>query len=196
MTRSFTKIAFTDSVKAAQKKYGSKEIYQNAGDFGPSKLYQKEISFIEQRDSFYLSTVGQNGWPYVQFRGGPKGFLKVLDEATIGYADFRGNLQYISTGNLAADNRAALILLDYPTRRRLKIWARTEILDPAAYPDYMKKISDPHYGAQIERLMIFKLEAFDWNCPQHITPRYTIDEIRSLIKTNPEVLKDVIPLLG
>ena len=132
MRQNFTKYAFTDSVKEAQGKYGSRKIYQKMDSLGPDQyqLSQREIPFIEDRDSFYMATVGENGWPYVQFRGGPRGFLKVIDQETIGYADFRGNMQYISTGNINATTKAALILLDYPTRRRLKIWVETEILKP------------------------------------------------------------------
>ncbi len=126
-----------------------------------------------------MATVGENGWPYVQFRGGPKGFLKVLDQETLGYADFRG--------------KASLILLDYPSRRRLKIWAEVEILDPEEHPELLEKLTMKDYEANIERLVIFQVKAFDWNCPQHIPPRYTIDEIKDLIPKHPEIIEDSCP---
>ena len=172
MGQNFTQLTFTDSVKQAQEKYGSRIIYQKMDEAGPDQylLYQREISLIQGMDSFYMATVGENGWPYVQFRGGPKGFLKVIDQQTLGYADFKGNMQYISTGNINATNKAALILLDYPTKRRLKIWAETEILDPEGHPDLLEKLTMEDYKAQIERLVIFHIKAHDWNCPQHITP--------------------------
>ena len=154
-------------------------------EFGPdqSKIFQREMEFIKKRDSFYMSSVGENGWPYVQFRGGPKGFLRIIDQETLGFADFRGNMQYISTGNINATKKTALILLDYPTRTRLKIWAEAEILDPEAHPDLVEKLVDPEYKAKVERLVVFHIKAFDWNCPQHITPRFTLDEFSNLIKS-------------
>ncbi len=184
MKQNFTNYAFTDSVRKAQEKYGSREGYQRIEENGPdqSQLFQREIQFIQGRDSFYLSSVGENGWPYVQFRGGPKGFLKVIDQKTLGYADFRGNMQYISTGNINATKKVALILLDYPTRTRLKVWAEAEILDPAEHPELAEKLVDGNYRAKVERLVIFHLKTFDWNCPQHITPKYTLEEFSNLIK--------------
>ncbi len=185
MAQNFTKYAFTDSVREAQEKYGSRKSYQKMEEFGPdqSKIFQREMEFIKKRDSFYMSSVGENGWPYVQFRGGPQGFLKIIDQETLGFADFRGNMQYISTGNINATKKVALILLDYPTRTRLKIWAESEIHDPEAHPDLVEKLVDPEYKAKVERLVVFHIKAFDWNCPQHITPRFTLDEFSDLIKS-------------
>jgi len=181
MAQNFKHLTFTESVKKAQKRYGSRDIYQRVGE-GPDQyqLFQREISMIEARDSFYMATVGENGWPYVQFRGGPKGFLKVIDQETIGYADFKGNMQYISTGNINATKKAALILLDYPTKRRLKIWAESEILDPDKHPELRDNLIVEGYDAVIERLVVFYIKAFDWNCPQHINPRYTLEELEQL----------------
>jgi len=196
MRQNFTKYAFTDSVKEAQEKYGSRKIYQKMDSLGPDQyqLSQREIPFIEDRDSFYMATVGENGWPYVQFRGGPRGFLKVIDQETIGYADFRGNMQYISTGNINATTKAALILLDYPTRRRLKIWVETEILKPESFPEFREKLVMMDYDAVVERLFIFHIKAYDWNCPQHITPRYTMEEIKEdLLPQHPEIIEDCCP---
>lgn len=134
-----------------------------------------EREFIAARDSFYLSTVAANGWPYIQHRGGPPGFLKVLDDKTLGFADFRGNRQHISVGNLANNDRASLFLVDYPHRARLKILAHARISED---PEILERLKDPTYKAVIERAMLFDLVAFDWNCPQHITPRWTAEEIR------------------
>lgn len=196
MGQNYTQLAFTKSVKQAQEKYGSREIYKKMEEFGPdqSKLYLREIEFVKHRDSFYMATVGENGWPYVQFRGGPKGILKVIDKETLGYVDFRGNMQYISTGNINVNKKAALILLDYPTRRRLKIWAESEILDPKEHTEMSKKLALEGYKAVIERLVIFHIKAFDWNCPQHITPRYTVEEFKNdVIPRHPELLEDCCP---
>jgi len=147
---------------------------------GGTELSFTEADFIAARDSFYLATVGENGYPYVQFRGGPPGFLKVLDAKTLAYADFRGNLQYVSVGNLTRNDKAALILMDYANRQRLKIYARIEIVEAKDAPELIARLQDTSYEAQVERAMVLHLEAFDWNCPQHITPRYTIEEIREL----------------
>ena len=178
MNKNFTRLAFTDSVKEAQQHYGTRKAYARMETSGDRyQLTAREAEYIHSRDSFYQATVGENGWPYVQFRGGPKGFLKVIDETTLGHADFRGNGQYISTGNLQAENRASLILMDYAHQQRLKIWAEVDIVDPATDGPLLQQLSMPDYRARIERLVVFKIEAYDWNCPQHITPRYTDAEI-------------------
>jgi ferredoxin-NADP reductase/predicted pyridoxine 5'-phosphate oxidase superfamily flavin-nucleotide-binding protein len=180
MARRFAEITFTDSVKAAQAHYGSRDANRGfeLADDPRHTLTEREREFIEARDGFYQATVGQNGWPYVQFRGGPRGFLKVLNERTIGYADFRGNVQYISLGNLNADARIALILMDYPNRRRLKIWARAKVIDEADDPGLVARLEIPSYRARVERAIVLTVEAYDWNCPQHITPKFTEDEVR------------------
>lgn len=182
MSHKFFDLTFTPSVKKAQEHYGTRRNYARFESGEPDffGLTEDEIEFIAERDSFYLATVGENNQPYVQFRGGPKGFLKVLDRETLGYDDFRGNLQYISTGNLSVNNRAALILMDYPNQRRLKILARAEIKDASDSPELAEKLKVPNYKAKIERTVILHVEAFDWNCPQHITPRYTIEEIKRM----------------
>jgi uncharacterized protein len=183
MPNKFHDIAFTPSVKKAQEHYGTRRHYSKFEAGRDSNfLLTSESDFIEQRDGFYIATVSETGHPYIQFRGGPTGFLKVLDERTLGYADFRGNLQYISVGNLAANNKAAIFLMDYPNQRRLKILATVEVHDAADRPDLIGKLADPRYDARIERAIILKVEAFDWNCPQHITPRYTIDEVRQMTR--------------
>ena len=185
---------FTDSVKEAQTRYESRENYAGM-ELEPDRftMAEKEVSFIESRDSFYLSTVGENGWPYMQFRGGPKGFFKVLGPRTIGFADFRGNRQYISTGNLKAGKKAMLFLIDYPTRQRLKIWTTCEIKDVADDPALADQLVDPDYRAKVERLFIFNMEAFDWNCPQHITRRYSLEEIQDEIKNGNSSFLELFP---
>lgn len=181
MAKNFAEIAFTKSVIAQQEKHGSRRSYarMEAVDRG-TELSSAESEFIAERDGFYLATAGENGYPYVQFRGGPKGFLKMLDQRTLAYADFRGNMQYISIGNLSGNDKAALFLMDYANRRRLKIYARIEVIEAGEAPDLIERLQDPEYEALIERAMVLHVEAFDWNCPQHITPRYTIEEVREM----------------
>lgn len=181
MARNYAQIAFTGSVREQQEKFGSRRSYERMEQqTRGTELSLTESDFIAERDGFYLSTVGESGYPYVQFRGGPKGFLKELDGRTLAYADFRGNMQYISAGNLTKNDKAALILVDYAQRRRLKIFARIEVRDAAEAPELIEQLKDPAYEAQIERAMILHVEAFDWNCPQHITQRFTLEEIREL----------------
>jgi predicted pyridoxine 5'-phosphate oxidase superfamily flavin-nucleotide-binding protein len=174
----FLDILSTPTVKAAQAANRSAEFWSDFhGKRGFERFTEVEAAFIAERESFYMATVSENGWPYVQHRGGPPGFLRILDEKTLAFADFRGNRQYISIGNLAADDRAALILMDYPARRRLKILAHVEAKDLTGDSDLAAKLATPGYKAKQERAMLFHLEAFDWNCPQHITPRFTEAEL-------------------
>lgn len=183
MSHQFAETMFTDSVKAEQAAYGSRE--HNAKlteNFGPNdKLSLKEELFIAERDSFYLATVNDQGWPYVQHRGGPLGFLKSLGTNLLAYADFRGNAQLVSSGNLKHNDRASIILMDYPNKRRLKILGniRTENIDDVP-PEVTSLVNLPDYGANIERVFFIDVHAFDWNCPQHITPRYTAQELERL----------------
>lgn len=183
MSNKFHELAFTKSVMEAQIHYGSRAHYAKF-DGGLEKNVEfsdAEKDFIEQMDGFYMATVGEAGYPYIQFRGGNPGFLKVLDDRTLGFADFRGNLQYVSVGNLKANNRAALFLMDYANQRRLKILARVEVTDASDAPELMERLRIPNYKAKAERAVILTLEAFDWNCPQHITPKCTLDQIRSIV---------------
>lgn len=184
MTTAFAEIAFTTSVKAAQSLYGSREAnrhFELAEDLGIG-MTEQEIKFISERDSFYQATVSESGWPYVQHRGGPKGFLKVLDAHTIGFADFRGNRQYLSIGNLNFNDRISMILVDYPNRRRLKIWGMARIVHQSEDPELLSKLEVPSYRARVELGIVIDVKAYEWNCPQHITQRYSKDEIGILIK--------------
>ncbi len=181
MTDNFTELAFTESVKTLQEKYGTRTAYsrmERGGKFR-NQLTWQEKKHIADRDGFYLSSVGENGWPYMQFRGGPKGFLKAIDDRRLAFADFRGNGQYISTGNFIDNNKTMLFLMDYPNKRRLKIWAEAEVLDAADHPELAQQLTAPDYEATVERIIVFKVHAFDWNCPQHITPRYSEEEIQN-----------------
>jgi predicted pyridoxine 5'-phosphate oxidase superfamily flavin-nucleotide-binding protein len=172
----------TPSVKAAQTANGARQIWERFdGDRPSDRFTPSEAGFIAERDSFYLASVSQSGWPYVQHRGGPAGFLKVLDETTLGFADYRGNRQYISLGNTAADDRVSLILMDYPNQARLKILAHMQARDLTADPDLAARLVDPGYKGRPERGFVLKLEAFDWNCPQHITRRFTGPEIETVL---------------
>jgi len=178
MAYRFLDLASTPSVKAAQQANGSGEHWANhPGKRDSNRFTPAEAQFIAARDSFFMATVSESGWPYVQHRGGPPGFLKMLDDRTLAFADFRGNRQYISVGNLAANDRASLILPDWPNRRRLKIYARVEMKDLKADPALAERLALPGYKALPERAMLLHLEAFDWNCPQHIMPRFSEAEL-------------------
>jgi len=175
---SFLDLASSPSVRAVQAEMGVDQLWTpGAVDRVSEAFTPNEVAFIAERDSFYMASVSETGWPYVQHRGGPPGFLKVLDETTLAFADYAGNRQYISTGNLDADDRVALILVDYPRRARLKILAHAERLALDAEPDLLARVSVPGYRARPERIFRLRLAAFDWNCPQHIVPRFTEAEI-------------------
>lgn len=183
MAAAFAEITFTASVKAAQSRYGARETnsrFELAEDPG-SGMTEQEVKFIGERDSFYQATVSESGWPYVQHRGGPKGFLKVLDQHTLGFADFRGNRQYLSVGNLNANDRISLILMDYPNRIRLKLWGRVRIVHEHEDPELIERLEVPSYRARVERGIVIDVKACEWNCPQHITPRYSEAEVEKLI---------------
>ncbi len=183
MVDSFLDIAMTPSVRAAQAAMGTDHIWQAAKRRPTSDRFTAdEAAFIADRDSFYMATVSETGWPYIQHRGGPRGFLKLMDERTLAFADYRGNRQYISTGNLAADDRACLFLMDYPQRARLKIYARVETLAPDGNAALAELVAMSGYKARIERIFRLRLEAFDWNCPQHITPRFTQQEVTEAVQ--------------
>jgi ferredoxin-NADP reductase/predicted pyridoxine 5'-phosphate oxidase superfamily flavin-nucleotide-binding protein len=202
MARNFSELAFTPAVRAMQTRMGSRAGYAALDD--PQALRNSlgpgEIDFITASDGFFQATVGENGWPYVQHRGGPPGFLKVLGPNSIGYADFRGNVQYISVGNLQGDDRVSLILMDYAQQRRLKLWGRARVVELRDDAEgIVDRLEVPHYRARVERGVVIAIEAFDWNCPQHITPRFTeaqvaaasaplhaqLSELRAALARNP-----------
>ena len=183
MSRAFSDIAFTPAVRDVQTHMGSRSKYEaldRAVD-RRDRLTPREIDFIEHADHFFQATVGETGWPYLQHRGGPEGFLRVIDDRTIAYADFRGNVQYISVGNLTGDDRVALILMDYANKRRLKILGRARTVDAAEDRALIDRVTMQGYGATVERAVVITVEAWDWNCPQHITERFTVAQIKAAV---------------
>jgi predicted pyridoxine 5'-phosphate oxidase superfamily flavin-nucleotide-binding protein len=179
---SFLDIATTPNVAAAQTDAGSREMNQILAarrvfdHFG-----EDEAAFVADRDSFYLATVSETGWPYIQHRGGPKGFLRVLDERTLGVADFSGNRQYLTLGNLAGSDKASLFLMDYARQARMKLFVRARAVDLTQDPELAARLATPGYRARVERGLIFELEALDWNCRQHITRRFTFAELEGAV---------------
>jgi predicted pyridoxine 5'-phosphate oxidase superfamily flavin-nucleotide-binding protein len=190
MAKNFATIAFSEEVKAMQEKLGSrasyarmeKQVYRDG-------LTENEIDFISQRDSFYMASQGESGFPYIQHRGGPKGFIKVLDNKRIGFVDFKGNRQYISVGNIATDNKVALILVDYPARARLKIYATAETVELKDNPALFSVLNSENYKSSPERMIVLSVEAYDWNCPQHIVQRFTIQEIEEALAPQASYIK-------
>jgi len=183
MSYGFLDVAITPSVRAVQARMGADRIWQGfKGRRESDRFTEIEAAFIADRDSFYMATVSETGWPYVQHRGGPRGFLKLVDDHTLAFADYRGNRQYISTGNLAADDRACLFLMDYPHRARLKIYAHVETLALDDDRDLTALLTMPDYKAKLERIFRLHLKAFDWNCQQHITPRFTEPEVADAVR--------------
>ncbi|MBW4933134.1 pyridoxamine 5'-phosphate oxidase family protein [Marinobacter sp. F4206] len=184
MAHKFAEIAFTRTVRRIQELMGSRSGY-SALDSRPDcnhLLRDREAAFIAARDSFYIASVSETGWPYIQHRGGPKGFMKVLDESTLGFADYSGNRQYVTTGNVQSNDRVALFFMDYPNRRRLKLLGRLRLVD-SSDASTLARLHDDGYKARVERGMIIHVEAFDWNCPQHITPRYSQSEVEELLES-------------
>lgn len=184
MSNRFAEIAFTPAVKQVQERLGSRERNARIETQGASQdhLGPDEVAFIAERDSFSVATVGETGWPYIQRRCGPKGFLKVLDRQTLGFADYRGNRQYVSVGNLAGDDRVALILMDDAYGQRLKVLGRARTVDTTEDAVLLERLRDSGYRARVERGVLIRVEAFDWNCPQHITPRFTMEEIEVAVE--------------
>ena len=173
-------VAFSASVKAAQKARGSRDGYERAmgrRDWS-DEVTPTLAAFLEDRDSFYFGTVSSDGRPYIQHRGGPKGFLKVLDGHRLAFADYRGNRQYISVGNLDENDKAFIFLMDYPNRQRIKIWGRAQYVEGDS--EVLQRVADLEYEAVPERAIVFHMEAWDSNCPQHIKPRYTVEELDAL----------------
>ena len=181
--KNYATVAFTEAVKTWQTKFGSRHAYAQMEKRGQTEgLTPAEIEFVAERDSFYLASVGENGFPYIQHRGGPKGFLKALDKDTLACFDFTGNKQYITVGNLTTHKNVSLILVDYPQRARLKCYAEVEVRALGADPETERRLQLGTYAYKPERVMVFHIKAFDWNCSQHITPRYTEAEIEEALK--------------
>jgi hypothetical protein len=182
MPHHFAEIAFTPTVKKMQEQLGSRMSYARMDGVSETMnrhLSEAEAGFIAARNSLYMATVSETGWPYIQHRGGPTGFVRVLDETTIGLADFRGNRQYVSVGNLMTDDRVSLFFMDYANKTRLKLFGHAKIVDLNDQTT-LSKLELPNYRARVERGFLIKVEGFDWNCPQHITERFTLDEVRAI----------------
>lgn len=178
MTRTYSSdVAFTPAVKAMQEKLGSRAGYARMEEKGgwQTTVTPDLAGFLAQRDSFYLATASAKGQPYIQHRGGPAGFLRVIDEKTLGFADFGGNRQYISLGNLSENDRVQLFLIDYANRRRVKIWGRARVVEDD--PFLLERLADPDYPGRPERAILLAVEAWDVNCPQHVTPRFTEEDL-------------------
>ncbi|HEX6770500.1 MAG TPA: pyridoxamine 5'-phosphate oxidase family protein [Acidobacteriaceae bacterium] len=185
MSRSFAERAFTPLVKKQQELHGSRRQYARMEELGEAgdRLGEFEREFIAGRDGFYMASTGESGWPYIQYRGGEKGFLHVLEDQMLGFADLRGNKQYITMGNLEHDNRVALFFMDYAHQLRLKILGRAEIHESdAAAAELIAKLKVPGEKTPTEHAVVIHVEAFDWNCPQHITPRYTLEELAGTLE--------------
>ena len=180
MATKYLDLMFTDAVCHAQKQY-----YGNAGKVvGAPKqdpLSQAEAEFIADRDSFYLGSISESGWPYIQHRGGPSGFLRVVNETTLAFADYKGNRQLLTTGNVSVNDRMALFLMDYKNRERLKILGHARVEDARAHPELVAQLADPKMRSSVERLVFIDVVSFDWNCPKYITPRYSVEEVNELV---------------
>ena len=181
MSQNFQKLVQTESVRRAQQCYNGHSAEIASAGLEPDGLSEEEIAFVRSRNSFYLATVNEEGWPYIQHRGGRPGFLHVLDSRTLAFADYRGNRQLLSTGNLDVNDRVAMFLMDYPRRERLKILGRARIEDARQHPQLVEQLAEPDVRRIVERLFFIDVIAFDWNCSQHITPRYTADEVGELV---------------
>ncbi|MFE2729433.1 pyridoxamine 5'-phosphate oxidase family protein [Kitasatospora sp. NPDC059327] len=176
----YAHLAYTDEVRLVQREQGSElsAVRQLAHGDEPEELTEAEAGFIQSRDGFYLASVSETGWPYVQFRGGPPGFAQVVDERTIAFAEVRGNRQYISTGNIRADGRVALFFMDYARQARLKLFGRASVQELEKNPELDRRLLATRTEGRVERLMTVHVEGFNWNCPQHITPRFSEAELR------------------
>jgi uncharacterized protein len=184
VTAHYMELLFTLEVMQQQAAHGSRDSYARmagGAEPAPDTLGPKEAMFLATRDSFYVASTSASGWPYVQHRGGPSGFVKLLGDRQIGFADYRGNRQYVSLGNVLSDDRVALFFMDYVRRARLKMLGRMRAVDFSDRPDLAASLIDVAYSAKIERGFVIDIEAFDWNCPQHITPRYTQADIAEIV---------------
>lgn len=179
MALKYLDLAMTDAVRQAQSQYYGRAV--NIAD-APERdpLTHDEAEFIAARDSFYLGSISETGWPYIQHRGGPQGFLRVVNETTLAFADYKGNRQLLTTGNVSVNDRVALFLMDYQNRARLKILGHARVEDARAHPALVAQLADPKMRASVERLVFIDVVSFDWNCPKYITPRYSIEEVEEL----------------
>ncbi|MCS6284456.1 MAG: pyridoxamine 5'-phosphate oxidase [Nitrospira sp. ST-bin5] len=180
MATKYLDLTFTDSVcRAQQQYYGRTGAITGASERDP--LGQAEAGFIAARDSFYLGSISESGWPYIQHRGGPQGFLRVIDERTLAFADYKGNRQLLTTGNVSVNDRVALFLMDYKNRARLKLLGHARVEDARVHPELVAQIADSKMRSSVERLVFIDVVSFDWNCPKHITPLYSMGEVEEVM---------------
>jgi predicted pyridoxine 5'-phosphate oxidase superfamily flavin-nucleotide-binding protein len=179
MAEKFLELLTTPAVAAAQKHFYGDSRPPSCGTANDA-LTDDEVNFIRSRDSLYLATVSESGWPYVQHRGGDRGFLRVVSPTQLAFADYRGNRQLLSTGNLASNDRVCLFLMDYPQRIRLKILGRARVEDARQRPELVARFAQPAKQRAVERVFLVDVVSFDWNCPKYIKPRYTDEEIETL----------------
>jgi predicted pyridoxine 5'-phosphate oxidase superfamily flavin-nucleotide-binding protein len=192
MAMNYASLAFTDAIREMQEKLGSRKSYARLQERSyVDGLTENEIVFISERDSFYMASIGENGYPYIQHRGGPQGFIKVLDTKRLGIIDYKGNAQYITVGNIANNNNVALIMVDYPTRTRLKLYAKARVVQLEDDPALYAQLNVAGYQSRPERMILFEVDAYDWNCPQHITPRYSIEEINKAFVSQSEYISQL-----
>jgi len=185
----YASIAFSDAAKRLQERAGSRSSYSRMEQYAHDDvLTENELEFISQRDSFYLSTVSEKGFPYIQHKGGPKGFVRIIDGTTLGFVDFVGNQQFISVGNIFTNSKAGLFFIDYAAQTRLKIFAEAEVLELKDNPNLLTRLSPADYKFKPDRIMILHVKAFNWNCPQHIIPRYTLKEIEEAYSPQQEYI--------
>lgn len=188
----YGQLAFTDTIKKMQEEAGSRSAYDRMEKMSVvDGLTENEINFISDRDSFYMASFGENEYPYIQHRGGPAGFIKVIDNKTIGIVDFSGNRQYISTGNISKNEKVALIMVSYPQRARLKLYANAKIVNLEENKELYDLLKPEDYKFRPERMMVFEIQAYDWNCPQHITPRYSTEEIEQALLPQKKYISDL-----
>ncbi len=188
----YATLAFSDAAKLLQQEAGSRTTYERKEKNNVVEgLSENEIGFIKAQDHFFMASLGENGYPYIQHRGGPKGFIYVLDNKTIAFVDFAGNKQYLSVGNLATNPNVALIMVSYPHQARLKLYAKAKIVQLKEAPELFAAIDPTDYKHRPERMMVLDVQAFDWNCPQHITPRYTGEEIERAFAPQRKYIADL-----
>jgi uncharacterized protein len=193
MTDRYLEIATGDAVKRLQERWGSRSAYcrLESGPVSHDKLGPEEIAFIETQDTFFLASINENGWPYIQHRGGPPGFLKILGDQQLAFPDFKGNRQYLSFGNILNNPRVSLFLIDYPSRVRLKIFGHAKVVEGDDLPEALRKIENYPGATKVERGIVVQVQAFDWNCPKYIVPRFTEAQVRTVIDPLVKRIKDL-----
>lgn len=188
----YSQLAFSEAAKQLQQEFGSRQIYERVEKHHVVDGFtENETRFMAEQDHLYLASIGPNGYPYIQHRGGPKGFVKVLNDHTLAFVDFSGNRQYISVGNIATNPNVALILISYPHRARLKVYAQAKVVLLPDEPELFAQIDPTDYKHRPERMLVLTVQAYDWNCPQHITPRYTAEELEPAFAAQRQQIADL-----